>query len=414
MLTKIFTIYKKIKVWGFKSALREIPRRTRHLYYKHKLYTNYRRNKSVTPEFGFTVIAPITGGASNGKATRDFICALKEAKIPYQTFDIDGRREIAKQDFSDIVTPSKDFCITKYKYVVEMFRSPLPDSVPIKRLRIAFWEGMHGVKEAFPYLDAPHPIIAMSNFNYAGFKKELPLTPVYKVPYPLAQVPTDRPIRDDYRKKIGLSPDDFVVFFNFDLGSYHRKNPSAILQAFAKALRDKSNAKLIFKLNLTKAFPDRVSWLKDEANSLGISDKFIIIDGYLPGNEIYSLTDCCDVYMSLHRAEGFGIGIAEAMQLGKAVIVTDYSASTEFCNTNNSIPIPYKLIPIKEGEYFTAMQSWADADIDAAAEALIKLYNSPEERKRLGANAKSFTADHFSIEKIKNSLIQIDTLPPLP
>ncbi len=396
MFSKVITIYKKIKVWGFKSAFGEIPRRSRHLYYKFNLWLNYLRNKSVVPQFGFTIIAPITAGTSISKTTRDFLYALKDAGIPFQAYDIDGRRQIARQDYSEIITPAKDFCITKYQYAVEMFRSPLPASIPIKRLRIAFWEGLHGVKEAFPYLDTVCPIIAMSDFNYEGFKSELPRTPVYKIPYPLQRIPKDRPSREEYRSKLGLRPDDFVVFFNFDLGSYYRKNPIAVLHAFAIALRDKPNAKLIFKLNMTKTFPDKVALIKDEALRLGMSDKLIIIDGYLPGNEIYSLTDCCDTYISLHRAEGFGIGVAEAMQLGKAVVVTDYSSTTEFCNSENSIPIPYKLIPIKEGEYFTGMQTWADADVNAAAIALSELYNSPVKRKHLGDNAKTFVEDHFA------------------
>jgi len=120
------------------------------------------------------------------------------------------------------------------------------------------------------------------------------------------------------------------------------------------------------------------------------------------------LTSACDAYISLHRGEGFGLGIAEAMLFAKPVIVTDWSASTEFCDEQTSIPIPYTLTPIDPSEFsilpYKGVTNWAEPDIDAAAVALRRLYDDPTLRQTLGKNGKQFIEEHFSAENFKKSI----------
>jgi glycosyltransferase involved in cell wall biosynthesis len=344
-------------------------------------------------------------GYSNSKTVRDFLYALKAAGIPFQSLDINTRHDVIASDYADILTPLTDFDIRKYDHVVEMFRSPLPDGMVPCRARIAFWEGEHGLLETFPYLRSPDPLIAMSDFNFSDFRNELPSeTPVFKILYPLQRVSTDMDDRETTRARYGIDEDDFVAFFNFDLGSFFRKNPIGAMRAFAKAFRTEPKAKLVFKLNLAKNFPGRIDMLKAEASRLGISDKLILVAGYIPRKDVYGLANACDVYISLHRAEGFGIGVAEAMQLGKPVIVTDYSSTTEFCSAANSIPVPYRLVPIRSGEYFSAMQTWADADVDAAAMALRKCHDDVAFRTEIGRKGKAFVEEHFSTANFRKSV----------
>ena len=344
-------------------------------------------------------------GFSNSKVIRDFLHAIKDAGIPFQTFDINTRKDVISSDYADIVTPRKDFNIRKFTHVVEMFRSPAPELTGITKARIAFWEGEHGLLDAFPYLASKNPVIAMSDYNADNFRKELPpSTPVFKIPYPLQRLSSDMDPRDIVRAKYGLGKEDFVVFYNFDLGSFHRKNPLAAMQAFAKAFANENKAKLVFKFNLAKDFPDRIAAINAEARHLGIADRVLSISGYLPQKEIHNLTNACDVYLSLHRAEGFGIGIAEAMQLGKPVIVTNYSAPTEFCQDKTAFLVSFNMVKINPGEYFTSMETWADADVDDAATALRKCYDNPAYAHAVGENARHFIEDHFSIQNFKKSV----------
>ncbi len=403
-MNRLRVIIGKIKVWGLSGVLDSIPRYGYIFLCRCRLFLDYLRNKKVKPIFGVTVIANISESTSNSKTTRDFIAALKEAGIPVQSFDL-CRRRLARKKYPDLVTPAREFCVTKYTHVIEMFRSPLPDGIVRHRARIAFWEGEHGVLAAFPYLAAPDPVIAMSDFNYEEFKRDLPTTtPVFKVPYPLRKLPGDFALPESVRARYGLKADDFAVLFNFDIGAFWRKNPLAAVRAFASAFQDVPNAKLILKTNCAKIFPERVRWIQDEADALGIASSIVWIHEYLEVKDVYALVNACDVYLSLHRAEGFGIGIAEAMQLGKPVVVTDYSASTEFCRPGCSFPVAYRLVDIKPGEYFTEMRTWADADVEDAAKALRLCYDDPVTRREVGEAGRKFVEEHFSIENFRSAM----------
>ncbi len=404
VMSKIGNLTRKIRVWGVTGVVDSIPRYSYHFICRCSLYLNYLRNRNVRPVPGVTVIANVSESTSNSKTTRDFIVALKEAGIPVQSFDLCRRRKLRKR-YPELVTPGREFCVTKYTHVVEMFRSPLPDGIVQHRARIAFWEGESGVLAAFPYLAGPAPIIAMSDFNYEAFRRDLPsTTPVFKVPYPLRQLPADLEPKETVRARHGLKRDDFAVLFNFDIGSFWRKNPIAAVRSFARAFKDVANAKLVLKTNCSKAFPERIQWIRKEIDSLGISSSVVWIHDYVAVKELYAIVNACDVYLSLHRAEGFGIGIAEAMQLGKPVIVTDYSASTEFCRPDNSFPVAYRLVDIKPGEYFTEMRTWADADVDDAAKALRLCYDDPAKRREVGEAGRKFVEEHFSIENFRSAM----------
>ncbi len=404
-LDSLASSVRKLRVWGLKGVLGYIPRRFNAWRFRHTLTANSRSHAGTQPKRGITVIAPISMGYSNSKTVRDFLHALKQSGIPFQSFDTNTRRDVISSDYADVLTPPEQFDVRKFDHVVEMWRSPLPDGIVPCRARIAFWEGEHGLLETFPYLKSPDPVIAMSDFNYSDFRTELPPeTPVFKITYPLQRVSADMDDCSTTRARYGIEKDDFVAFFNFDLGSFYRKNPLGAMRAFAKALGTEPKAKLAFKLNLAKDFPKRISMLKTEADKLGISDKLVLVTGYIPRKDVYGLTNACDVYISLHRAEGFGIGLAEAMQLGKPVIATDYSATTEFCNSANSIPIPYRLVPVPNGEYFAAMQTWADADVDAAAAALRKCHDDVAFRTEIGRKGKAFVEEHFSTANFRKSV----------
>ena len=103
---------------------------------------------------------------------------------------------------------------------------------------------------------------------------------------------------------------------------------------------------------------------------------------------MHALEDACDVFVSLHRSEGFGLAVAEAMYLGKPVISTDWSATAEFVNEQNGCPVAVDLIELTEthGPYEKG-QIWADPRVPAAADAMRRLAADPELRARLGAQA---------------------------
>lgn len=369
----------------------------------HRLRRLAKLDNGATSVRGITLIGDFKNGSSNSKTNRDFAHALKDAGIPFQTYSVDRDVAIPESDYADIVTPSKEFRLHKYTHVIEMFRSPLPRELVGKRARIAFWEGEHGILDVWPFLGGNDPIIAMSDFNADYFRREL-TAPIYKILYPLRKIDVAMPSRNEIRDRFGIGKDDFMVLFTFDFGSYKRKNPLSTIRAFAKALANARDAKLVFKTMGAKSHPLEVAEIRREAVTLGISDKFKLITDYLPHAELYGLTAACDVYMSLHRGEGFGIGMAEAMLMGKPVIATDWSANTEFCRPGASFPIPFKLVPVKPNEYFVSMCEWAEADVEAAAIALRSCYDNPAFCREIGEKGRQFVEDHFSIANFKRSV----------
>ena len=400
---KIAEACAKLRVWGIPGVMDYFAKKIAWHRQSRMLRRISRLDAGSAPSRGITLIGDFKQGGSNSKTNRDFAHALKDAGVPFQTYSIDRKSSVPESDYKDILTPVGDFRLHKYSHIVEMFRSPLPRDLVERRARIAFWEGEHGILDVWPFLAGDDPVIGMSDFNVEYFRREFK-APVYKILYPLRRIDVAIPPRNEMRAKFGIGKDDFMVLFTFDFGSYKRKNPIAAMRAFAKSLAATPDAKLVFKTMGAKSHPVLVAELEHEAARLGISSKFRLITEYLPHAELYGLTAACDVYISLHHGEGFGLGMAEAMLMGKPVIATDWSANTEFCKPGSSFPIPYKRVSIKPDEYFISMREWAEPDVDSSADALRECYDSSALRREIGENGRKFVEEHFSIEKFKKSV----------
>ena len=362
------------------------------------------------PEKGLTIIASLGGNVSLDKVMRDLAFSLRDAGIPFQTFSLSPRNKVPPQDIAPILTPLKDFRARRFSHVIEMLDSCFPaEELGLKRMTVAFWEFESGLPEHRPNLHNKQLIVGMSDFNAKYFKSAFAPKSIAKLIYPFRIETTKLDSAASTRRKYGIRDTDFMVFFNFDFDSgYHRKNPYGVLKAFAQAFGNTPNAKLVFKTVHAGAHPDKVSVLKNLVSQFGIANKCISVDNFIPQKELYELTNACDVYISLHRGEGFGLGIAEAMSLGKAVITTNYSAPTEFCNETNSIPISYRLVTPSPDQqdvpYYRNVKLWAEPDINEAAHALRHLYDNPKERLRLGDSARESISRQFAISRFKESV----------
>ena len=371
----------KIRLWGLKGVWNYLsgylPNRWRRWRLR-KFFLDNARRYPMQPTRGITLVAGFTTRGSLNKVMRDFAFSLRDAGIPFQTFNIDKSIDVPKEDFEGILTPLRDFRLLRYSKIVTMVDNPLPDELAMKPATVFFWEFDSGIRRAYPGLFSCHSVVGMSDFNAEYYRRELPLdVPVHKILYPfrIVNVTGDSPSK--IRARYGLSPADFVVFFNFDFASSRqRKNPDGTLRAFATAFRDVPSAKLVFKTSGSRRYPERLAELVSLAGELGVGERFVCVNSYLPQDEIYALTAACDVYVSLHRGEGFGLGIAEAMSLGKPVVVTEWSAPLEFCRRENALLVPCVLTrPSSEmidQAYSVDVERWAEPDVEAAAEALIR------------------------------------------
>ena len=125
-------------------------------------------------------------------------------------------------------------------------------------------------------------------------------------------------------------------------------------------------------------------------------ERILVIDESLTRQEMLALLDATDCYTSLHRAEGFGFGLTEAMALGKPVIGTDYSGNTVFLTPTTGYPIPYSLKPVGTDEYiYPEGQVWAYPDEDACAAAMVRVFSEPEDAKARAAAGQRFVLHRY-------------------
>jgi glycosyltransferase involved in cell wall biosynthesis len=203
---------------------------------------------------------------------------------------------------------------------------------------------------------------------------------------PLPVVPPP-PAKVD-RSHFGLSEDAYLFLFTFDVSSQlERKNPFGLIQAFRRAFGGQSDVVLILKYTNAEYDPREVARLREASHGSNV----VHVEGYLTRDELAGLMRAADCYVSLHRAEGFGLTIAEAMALGKPVIATNYSGNTDFMTASNSYPVDYRLVPIARdyGPYLRGM-SWADPDLDQATALMREVV---EDRARAAERGRRAAAD---------------------
>jgi len=401
---------EKLRIWGVRGVFDFLRAKWETRKFRQFLIWNAKAFPCATPEKGITIIADFRRNHSFGKVVRDFALSLKDAQIPFQVLDTGKRSEVSRSEADALVTPRKDFRLRRYANVVDVGYSPLPVGLGLRHGHIVFWEFESGLLEFAPRLVSPSTVIAMSDFNVEYFRRALPLTtPVRKILYPFRFERGELESVEIVRKRYGIGADDFVVFFNFSFGSsVFRKNPDGAIHAFAKSFADEPKSKLVFKTNHTTDYPDAHVRLRNLALSLGVANRLVFIEDYLSQRDLYGLTNACDVYLSLHRGEGFGLGVVEAMSLGKPVIVTDYSSITEFCRPENAFLVPYQIVPYNSScsdiPAYSFVKTCAEPDVDAAAECLRTCFRDPVLRRSIGDHAKSFVESYFSIENFGRSL----------
>jgi glycosyltransferase involved in cell wall biosynthesis len=198
------------------------------------------------------------------------------------------------------------------------------------------------------------------------------------------------------RRDFGLDENTFVYLFSFDFNSYAtRKNAEGAIAAFRRAFADgRRDVRFVIKTINGQRMPRELRALVD---AVADDDRIEVRDGFLDRAGMWALEACCDVYVSLHRAEGFGLGLAECMLLGKPVVATAYSGNLAFMDETNSCLVDYTLIPVREGEYPAWRdQRWAEPDIDQAAAFLRHLADDPAYARRIGENARRSVRERLS------------------
>ena len=229
-------------------------------------------------------------------------------------------------------------------------------------------------------------IWAPSEFVRAAFAEAFGM-PVFRIPVPVDVAPVAR----IERARFGLPEKATLFFFSFDPCSFAtRKNPAALIEAFHKAFGPHGDESIGLVIKSLDAGP-HAGVLKALKSACRGDPRIHLVEGTLDRAEMNGLLVASDAFVSLHRSEGFGFGLAEAMFLGKPAIGTDYSGNRDFLNAETGFPVPYRLVPVKAGEYPDHEgQVWADPDINVAARQMAFVVEHPDEAKRIALAGQVF------------------------
>ena len=239
----------------------------------------------------------------------------------------------------------------------------------------------------FAYFDE---IWCPSDFAREAIALKSPL-PVFTMPHAMAFL---RPA-GDHRRRFGLPADRFLFLFLYDLNSYSaRKNPQAVLAAFRAAGLAGQGAALVVKVQ--NAADNAADFAALQAAVRDLPGTVLIAET-LSREEIYQLEAACDCFVSLHRAEGYGLAVAECMYLGKPVIATDWSATAEYLSADNGCPVRCTLTQLdrNHGPYSKG-QFWAEPDVAHAAEWMRRVFADRAFAARIGAAAQVTVETRFA------------------
>ena len=323
--------------------------------------------------FGVNVVGLLSTHLGLGEAARQLLSALEAARIPYRTEEVilEGGPQLRRADpirSRGNWFPINIICLNPPE--LQAFHQRMGPALLDRRYNIGVWVWETETvptswREAAGLVDE---VWVPSDYVRTAFSQAVAL-PIFTVPH---AVPAPRHPRYMDRSYLGL-PDRFTFLFMFDFfSSMWRKNALGLVEAFRRAFSPLEGPRLVIKtLNADRHLGDFEELLLAVAGR----EDIVVHDRVLTANERAALLDACDCYVSLHRAEGFGLTMAEAMALAKPVIATGYSGNLEYMTPQNSYLVGYRRVPVGVNwDRYPASHIWAQPDLIEAASLLSAVY----------------------------------------
>lgn len=360
---------------------------------------------------GIGIIAEMKYICSLSQLARDFVTAINQTDIPFSLLDasipLPGRKSIAPAEKSFF----RKLACTSFnqRHVIRFSTIPCYKDKRFCTAITPFWEFSSGMLEHRRGLfDGADAVIAYSDFLKSYYESIAPSgLKILKFHYPYFPTHASIPDKSTVRNDFNLPQDSFISFFNFDFGSsYARKNPEAALLAFSEAFPTPSDDSLfVFKTSHAPEHPNERKNLAAFAKKCGIERRVRFFDDYLPRKDLLALTSACDAYISLHRGEGLGMGMLEAMTLNVPVVATDYGGNTDFVRPDTAFPVPYRLVSAKPDiPAYEFVTEWADPDTSAAASALRQIRDNPDAAASKTSAAAALITRQFSMASFTSDL----------
>ena len=351
---------------------------------------------------GANIIGYYRGEFGMGEFSRTIVRSFAAVGLPFSAIDhpeagIHGKDDTSVEHFIGTAQRSKVNIFNINPDVLPSLYFKFGQSFFTDRFNIGYWAWE--LPQCPPEFDIALAMVdevwALSDFTADSFRTRSPV-PVFSMPLAVS-VPT---LRRPYTKRdFGVPEDSFTFLFSFDAASYlARKNPIAAVRAFKQAFRrGTEKVRLVLKTMNVPAVEPLWDALVAEAQS---DTRIEIINRRLSRDEVVGLTSVCDAIVSLHRSEGFGLTVAEAMLLGKPAVVTNYSGTRDFAREDTACVVDFELVHVPPGQYpFWSDQVWADPDVGHAASLMRRLVDDEPYRRDIARAGQSFVAENLN-EKV--------------
>lgn len=362
--------------------------------------------KSIEGPLGANIAGYFTMESGMGESARSLVRIFEKTEVPFLLNNVeDSLNAGTNTTYTHLFQRDNPYNIN----IIDINANEIPAAIKklspnslFNKYNIAFWVWE---LESFPQKWSPSftcfdELWSPSAFSARAIQARTSL-PVTIMPHAIHIDHIDKAYS---RNDFGLHPNSFVFLFVFSLQSaFERKNPHAVITAFRKAFRgfDGKKVNLVLKISGTS----RHRWAYDEILKAGQGLPLTIIDYPVTSGALYRLMSLADCYVSLHRSEGFGLTMAEAMFLGKPCIATAYSGNMDFMNEDNSFPVNYtmKKIETSVGPYKNGNE-WADADINHAADLMRFVYEHRDAAATIGMRGAHTIREKFSPQAIASIL----------
>jgi glycosyltransferase involved in cell wall biosynthesis len=360
-------------------------------------------HRSGLPTVGVNIIGHISGNLGLGVLARHVVHLLLSRGYSVRLLDVDPRmgRGGHDQRFAEYTVASVD----ELSHPLTLLIFPPISTVDFLRDRrnrqlllrpdglnavLVNWEQMVVPREWAAVLAGLDVIVAPSAFTREAFEEAIPDVPVISAHVPLW---LPEAVCQD-RAAFGLQSDAVWFGSSFEPQSDpDRKNPFAVLDAFERALPDRADAGLMLKVNNATVNGRTHPAIEELRERVRGNKRIVLIEQSLDYRSVLRLYASLDVFVSLHRSEGIGLGLMEAMALGKPVVATGWSGNMSFMDRSNACVVSYTLVPVRSNtavyrqEVLGPRAIWADPDVANAAEWMRTLMEHPDVRAAIGRSA---------------------------
>jgi len=348
--------------------------------------------------FGVNVVGHISANVGLGVVARNAIRLIASRGHPLATLDIDpGRGRTGHENtYSDLAVRSFDELPYGVTLVI-LSITAMPDLLVDGRIVLRddvinagyFWWELPALTDLWASsLEEFDVLVAGSQFIQSTFERHVSGAPSIRALHAVEQLSGARPDR----ARFGI-PSDKTVFVCIvePTSDILRKNPYAAIDAFCRAFDGAGDsAHLVVKVNNAQAAGGEATLAPLRAAVGRLGSRITLLEAFLSRAEIIDLYASCDVFVGLHRAEGLGLGLMEAMALGKPVLATGWSGNMSFMDHANACLVGYRLVPVSGSlvpysrAFLKQEVRWAEPELDEAAAWMRALAKDPKLREKIG------------------------------